>query len=322
MNPDVAAAVAEMERNGLLPAEVADRAGREARGELVPIRTEVRVLYGVGGALVATGVGLLLKENLERIGPVAIAAGLALATAGVFFFVHRKAAPFSCGESESKTLAFPALLLLGAALLAATIGWTEWKLTPLGAGWRHHLLLMSAIYAALAVRYDSRPVLTLALSTFAAWRGFSVTPEAVLTHLLGGTGSKVANGLICAAVFAAASAAFRYSGIKKHFERTTTFAAALALLFGVGTALDGATTAAGLALVPLGGGVLAFGLKARRFELFAIGLVAAYVGLSAAIVTNLREETFGCFWFSSTSLGVLVLLILMAKKLREPEAGE
>ena len=73
MSPDVAAAVGRLERAGVLSAGQAARLGRVARGELVSVRAELRLLHYAGVLVLMAGVGLLVQQNLDRIGPVAIA---------------------------------------------------------------------------------------------------------------------------------------------------------------------------------------------------------------------------------------------------------
>jgi len=76
VNPDVAAAVERLGREGTLTPGQAALFGRVARDELVSVRPELRaVLYG-GVLAVMGGVGVLVQQNLDRLGPVAIAVGL------------------------------------------------------------------------------------------------------------------------------------------------------------------------------------------------------------------------------------------------------
>src|SRR5260370_30465370 len=81
MKPDVARAIPPLVETGVLPAEQAAALLRVARGELVSVHAELRALLYAGVLLLTGGVGLLIKENLERIRPLAIATGLALAAA-------------------------------------------------------------------------------------------------------------------------------------------------------------------------------------------------------------------------------------------------
>ena len=117
------------------------------------------------------------RQNLDRIGPVAIVAALWLAAAIALLWALRHAPPFSWGRVclrptwPSTTSCCSGVLLTGAAL-----AYLEVQFTPLGAAWSAHFLVMSLFAGALAVRGDSRMVAGIALSTFAAWRGVAASP--------------------------------------------------------------------------------------------------------------------------------------------------
>src|SRR5688572_24057143 len=130
MNPDVAAAVERLTHDGTLDGRQARLMGRAARGELVSVRTELRLLHYGGVLTVMGGVGLLVRENLDRIGPVAIALCLWAAAAGALFWAYRHAPAFSWGESPSSHLAFDYILLLGVLLTGAALAYVEVQFTP------------------------------------------------------------------------------------------------------------------------------------------------------------------------------------------------
>src|SRR5260370_20171156 len=116
MNPDVARAIPPLVETGVLPAEQAAALLRVARGELVSVHAELRALLYAGVLLLTGGVGLLIKENLERIGPLAIATGLALAAAAARGWAARGAPAFSSHEGSGPNLAVRFLLLVGLRL--------------------------------------------------------------------------------------------------------------------------------------------------------------------------------------------------------------
>src|ERR1700692_2684466 len=95
MNPDVVLAIPALVESGALPPAAAPRLLRIARGELVSVHAELRALLYAGVLLLTGGVGLLVRQNLDRIGPVAIATVLGLAAAAALAWVARGAAPFS-----------------------------------------------------------------------------------------------------------------------------------------------------------------------------------------------------------------------------------
>ncbi len=322
MNPEVEDALPGLVEQVLIAPEQAALAGRIARRELVSVRGELRTALYLGVLLVLAGVSLLVKENLERIGPVAIATGIGLAALLALAWVVRNGPAFTWGSDESPHLAFDYVLLLGVLLVGADLAYSEWKFTPLGAGWTWHLFFMALFAGAMAVRYDSRVLWSLALSTFAAWRGVAVS-FATATHSLLGEVSEAArvNALVCGAFFIALGALAKRFDRKAHFEPAAVYLGWLLVLGGlVAGSLEhvfgheDAVNPWALATLAVGAGLAVWTLRQRRFWLFALGVVAGYIGLSVLTLRALGSE-FGCFWFWTTSTGVLVLLLVVYLRL-------
>jgi len=322
MNPDVAQAVPELAESGVVPREIAPLLLRVARGELLSVHAELRFLLYLGVLLITGGVGVLVRQNLDRIGPVVIAVALGLAALAALAWVVRVAPPFSWHAVPSPNLAFDYVLLLGVLLAAADLAYIEVKLTPLGSEWPWHLLLVALLTGLAAFRFDSRVVFSLALSTFAAWRGVSAgrlgstlwaEPEAVRW-----------NAIVCGALFAVLGIVLLSTRRKAHFETLAVHLGWLLILGGLGSGLteSGGTGLAWSALLLVVGAALAAGAyRFRRFPLFAFGVLAAYVALSRLVIEAIAETAaaaLGCFWFSITSILVIIGLVVAQRRLKEP----
>jgi hypothetical protein len=318
MNPDVADAIPRLVEAGALPPAVAPRLLRVARGELLSIHWELRALLYLGVLLVTGGVGLLVKENLDRIGPVAIAALIGLAAAAALAWVIRVAPPFSWREVPSPNLAFDYMLLLGVLLAAADLAYVEVKFTPLGAAWSWHLLIVALFTALAAFRFDSRIVFSLALSTFAAWRGVSAARFGSDLWFRD-VGAVRWNAIACGAFFAVLGFGLKRLGCKAHYEPVAVTLGWLLILGGLASGMSetGEWPFWALALLA-GGGALAGGaFYVHRFPLFAFGVVAAYAALSRLALESVRGFDMGCFWFFITPIPVIVGLILAQRRMKE-----
>jgi hypothetical protein len=319
MNPDVADAIPKLVEAGALPPEGAPRLLRVARGELVSVHWELRALLYVGVLLITGGVGLLVQQNLDRIGPLAIALFLGLAAAAALAWVSRAAPPFSWREVPSPNLGFDYILLLGVLLAVADLAYVEVKFTPLGASWSWHLLIVAAFTALAAFRFDSRVVFSLALSTFAAWRGVSAARFGA--DLWWRTENAVRwNAIGCGLLFVILGFLLKRTGRKAHFEPLAVTLGWLLLLGGLGSGMWESVSwlGWGIALLLVSAGLAAGAYRARRFPLFAFGVVAAYVALSRLALEGLKLETLGCFWFFLTPLLVIAGLILAQRRMKEP----
>jgi hypothetical protein len=320
MSPDVALAIPELVESGILPPGKAPLLLRVARGELLSVHGELRALLYAGVLLMMGGVGLLVEQNLDRIGPLVIAAALLVAAAAALGWVVRVAPPFSWEEVASPNLAFDYILLLGVLLLAADLAYVEVKLSPLGAHWPWHLLIVAVLAGLAAFRFDSRVVFSLALSTFAAWRGVAVMQ--IGSMLWGPSAAGVRwNTIACGALFALFGFVLVRTERKAHFEPVAVHLGWLLVLSAMvsGLAESGSRGLAWAgALLLTGAGLAAGAWRFRRFPLFAFGILAAYVGLSRLVVEVLKLEVLGCFWFCATSLLVILGLLAAQRRLKEP----
>lgn len=319
VNPDVAKAIPELAASGALPAEKVPLLLREARGELLSVHAELRALLYAGVLLITGGVGVLVKENLDRIGPLAIAVGLGVAAAAALAWVIAKAPPFSWRPVPSPHLALDYILLLGVLLAGADLAYVEWRFTPLGAHWPWHLLIMAVLTGAAAFRFDSRVVFSLSLSTFAAWRGVSVAFFS-LSPLHEETAVRF-SAIVCGALFVVLGFVLARLDRKAHFEPVAVNLGWLLVLAGISSGFfEGGRPEViwGLALLLVGTGLAAGAFRARRFSLFAYGVLAGYAGLSRVVFGLVDLEVLGCFWFGITSLALILGLLFAQRRMREP----
>jgi Predicted membrane protein (DUF2157) len=320
LNPDVVAAIDRLQREGVLDGAQAARFGRVARGELVSVHADLRLLLYASVLVTMAGVSVLVALNLDRLGPVAITIALAVAAAGCLVWVARRAAPFSWGEVRSPHLALDYVLLLGVLLTGATLAYVEANFTPLGRAWPWHLLLVSALAAGLAVRFDSRVVFSLALSTFAAWRG--VRASLVDAVLFDRTSALRVEALLCGVVFLALGAALVRFRRKPHFEPVAVHLGWLLIVAALVSG-SGPDTAEGLAyslaVLAVGAGLAFAAFRGRRFPLFVMGVLTGYAGLSLLFLRTRPEAVLGAFWFLATSVGLLVGLFVARRGMDAPE---
>jgi len=320
MNPDVATATVRLARDSVLTREQAALFRRVARRDLVSVRPELRALLYGGVLTFMGGVGVLVQQNLDRIGPVAIASALWLGALGSLVWALQHAPPFSWGRSASSHLAFDYILLLGVLLTGAALAYTEVQFTPLGRAWSYHLLVMSLFAGVLAVRGDSRMIASIALTTFAAWRGVAASPfERAFWASGGAEGPLRQNAIVTGLLFVGLGYALVRSGRKAHFEPLCAHLGWLlvlaAILSGIGEG-GGAGTAFQLALLVVGAGLATVAFRAARFGLFGMGLVGAYIGLSALVIAVIRDPFLGFLWFTSTGIGVLIALLVAHQKIK------
>jgi hypothetical protein len=280
------------------PAATLALALRLERRDVFSVRRELQVLLYGAVATVVAGVSLLVRANLDRIGPAALLGGLCVAAALCYaaaLRAHVAARERSLGEDY--------VLLLGALLASTAIGYAEVRFRLLGDGWSRHLLLLAAWHGATAYALRSKLVLAVALTTFAGWLGVEARLGTVFDPVYArfGTGPRA---LLCALLFWCGARLHReempgergdgspgrFAGFRDVYLQ---FAANLAFWGALALGAEPGTRWAGLAvLLALGWETARLGLREQRqsFLLYAVGYTTA-----------------GLVWFEARLLGDVVL---------------
>ncbi|MEO8500053.1 MAG: hypothetical protein ABI565_04005 [Vicinamibacteria bacterium] len=294
ISPDVAAAVERLERGGALGPEQARLFRRVARGELVSLSSAIHALLYLGVVAVTSGVGLLFRNEIEHLGPLTIAVSILAMAALCLGWVARHSPPFSRGEVVSPHFAFDYVLALGALLAGGDLAFIESQFSPLGDQWAYHLLLISAFYAALAFRFDSRTMFALSLTAFAAWRGVAATSvERAVFGFFDETDAVRLNALLCGLLFVALGRELSRQRLKAHFDPTATPLGWFLILEALAWGINRAPWAGlhRLALLVVGTGLAWFAWRGGRFVLFVFGVLAAYLGLMVAVADAIDNDT-------------------------------
>jgi hypothetical protein len=319
LNPDVVDAIEALRVRGTLSPQQAAALSRPARGELVSIHWELRTLLYAGVLLATSGVGLFLKENHERLGPTALGTLLGLAAAACLIFVWKRSPPFSWEATKTPHIAADYVLLLGVLLLGSDLAYLETQFRWLGANWPLHLLIVSILYLLAAYRFDSRIVLSLALSTLAAWRGVSASlPFSGPARGLDALPVVRANALACGVLFIVVGSLSVRSHRKVHFEPVYVTLGLILLLGGLVSGVFESGTPGLLwlaALLVCAGATIFLAYRLRRSLDFAIGTFAAYLGL-VRILSHAMNGTCLSFTIAFSSLAVLGFVIRAQRRMK------
>ena len=158
-------------------------------------------------------------------------------------------------------------------------------------------------------------VFSLALATFAAWRGVSVARFGA--DVLDASGAVRWNALACGVFFVLLGLVFQRAGFKAHFEPVAVHLGWLLVLGGLASGLgeENWLVWAG-ALVLVGAGLAVGAFRFRRFPLFAYGVIGGYLGLTRFIFEG--DETLGCFWMSFSAIVIVLGLVFAQRRMKEP----
>jgi hypothetical protein len=311
VNPDVVVAVDELVGRGVLDGRAAVRLRRAASGSHVSVNDELRGLLWVGVFLITTGVGILIRHNLDRLGPVAIAAGLGVAAAACLGWAFRRQA--------ARGFAFDSILLLGALLAAADLAFVEVKFTPLGEHWPWHLLIVASAFAALAFRFDSKSLFSLALTSFAAWRGVAIAGVATPWGGVVDDSRLLVEALACGLLFIAVGKLLERLRVRASFEPVAAWLGWLLIVGALAMRLcvDESRTITAAALLGCGAVLAWFAWDDHSVGRYALGVGAAAIGIGGWAAQALEAIGGGAVGFLTVILAiasVVIVLVLRAHR--------
>jgi hypothetical protein len=323
MQPEVLKALDRLEAGGSIDGEKADYLRRVAGRKLVSVSAELRAFLYLGVSLLAAGAGLFVKEHYREFGAVAVTAVLSAAAAGCLLYAIRRAPPYSWVAVEPPSIVFDYLVLLGALLLAADLAYVETQFRLLGAGWPYHLLFVSILFLLIGYRFDSRMVLSLSLTSFAAWRG--VTLERVYSIAEPSAAPALRReAIVCGAAFAVLGVLSRRHRRKAHFQGVWTNLGLLLLFGGLlsGIWQDSAAWPyweAGLAGCALAALFAAF--RYRRALSFSVALVALAAGGLKVVFETVRGDAARLLITSLLCLAVVAAIAVVQRRFRGTDAA-
>ncbi|UPT74682.1 MAG: DUF2157 domain-containing protein [Elusimicrobiota bacterium] len=298
---------------GALTEAAARRIDELERRAHVPLARELHALLYLGALLILAGVGAAVKDKLDQIGPLTIAATLALGAAACLGWCAARARPFAPGRAEHPNAAFDYVLYLGCGLVGIFFSYLEWKWKVLGSWWDLYLLGSGLLAVALAYRMDNRLVLAAGLLNLAAFLGFRGGRwDWFGGH--GGSGVRLALAAYGAAL-AGLGASVRDGELKPHFEPVYL---SLGVHLGLGSLLVDATRFHEPRYWLLAAACAALGrwsLTRRRFDTFAAAVGYFYVATLASFLRWGGWHSFDILmWTVVFSAAGLIAVLLLARR--------
>ncbi|MET0163951.1 MAG: DUF2157 domain-containing protein [Vicinamibacterales bacterium] len=297
-------------RGGLLTDDEHHVIAAIVRKERFSVFLELNALLYIGVLAIAGGLAWTIRTSFEDFGDAAILLVLSVSLIACFYYCFTRGRPYSAGQIESPTLAFDYVLYLGCLVFGIELAYLEIRFQVFRNAWDYHVFLPAALFFALAYRFDNRFVLSLALSTLAAWFGIK------LSNL--GFDSPAAlrpSALAYGALIAGAGLALHRIDIKKHFLETYLHVAVnvvlLALLSGTAEGSFGVLYL--LALLALSAVVIWVGSQHRAFAFVAYGVIYAYAGITAQLLRHIAGPTSAFLYFVVSGIAVLILLVYLAR---------
>lgn len=302
-----------MAKTGVMPPPLTERLkGLEAEKPFA-VRRELKALMYLGAILVAAGLAATVKKYFDLLGPWSVLGGLLALFGASVAYCFSRGAPFARKQVASPTLLFDYVLYVGCVAWGLAAAYAETHFHIFGGAWKANFLISSALFFFLAYHFDNRLVLSLGLSSLAAWFGLelqSFYANFYESHRLFALVFGTLAGL--AAYFSADW------DVKSHFQDVYGNFAGLFIL----TALLSGAVAEGPSLYFVGlvaacGVTAAHAVSSRKYFYMVYAVLYGYAGVSFVFLRNVRDTGSILLYFMVSSLGVGVGLFVLARRFKE-----
>ena len=203
-----------------------------------PFFSSSNVLLYAGVLAFVAGLGWTITTWSNQLGDILILAILSALFAGCFWYCFSRAPAWIPAEAPSPSLIFDYVLYLGCLTWSLELTYIENRFHVLSGQWDLYLLATAVLFFFLAYRFDNRFVLSLALSSLAAWFGLTISHWR--THQ---DATYRQYAILYSLVVSAAGAILQRRGLKPHFFSTYLNIAANVLFWAL---LSGSLRIAGL----------------------------------------------------------------------------
>jgi len=305
----------ELERlraDGALDEPTAARLIAVERREAVSIYPELRLLTWAGVMLISWGVGLYISKHLDDIGPLAIAAGIGIASMACYGWSFWK-------RSRQAALADDYVLLLAALLASADVGYIEYHYHLLGESWPRHFLFLAVLHAATAYVFQSRFVLSLSVAALAAWLGIE---RRSVDAIFDAPVETAGRAFVCAAIITVwrfADRALRpgttFTSLFDHSAANLAFWGALTLAAHKDTRPLGCAIAITLAVASM-----IYGQQTRQGAFVIYAWVYGVIAVDIAVCSAVSEEAIIFLYLIFSTIFAIVGLFVTHARMRKAAA--
>ncbi len=145
------------------------------------VNAELKLFLYLSVLLFTSGIGILIYENIDSIGHIAILSLLLIVIAVCFFYCFKHSKGFQKEETTFEHPVLEYLVLAGNILTCIFIGYLQFQYKPFGEHYGLATLVPTVVSFFCAYYFDNRSVLTIAVTGLAAYIGISVTPQDLLS---------------------------------------------------------------------------------------------------------------------------------------------
>jgi len=295
--------------------------------QLVSVHWELKTLLYLGVLLLSTGLGIVVYKNIDSIGHQAILAFIAIISAGCFYYCVKTKTPFLREKAVTPNAFFDYSLLMGCLTFITFIGYLQFQYQVFGYRYGLASFIPMLVLFFSAYYFDHLGILSLAITTLAAWAGIAITPARILSENDFNSNNIIITGVLLGILLIVAGTVSKKRKLKSHFDFTYSNFGTHLLFISILAALLNFNGIFLLCFLVLLGVCYFFYRKAfaeKSFYYLMVLTLYLYVGLSYVVIHLLFFTVNGeigsiylaFLYFMASAVGMIVFLMRMNKKIK------
>ena len=193
------------------------------------LNSELLTFLYVSIILFTSGIGIVIYQNIDSIGHVALLLVNFILMIVCFYFCIKKAKGYSNNEVFFENQLFDYVLLTGSILAGIFLSYINYQYQIFGETYEWVSLISATLFFTIAYYFDNKTVLSLGITSMMAFLGISLTPKDMFSNEIYNNLILIYSGILLSVVLIAWMKYSINNNIKKHFQFIySTFAQHLA----------------------------------------------------------------------------------------------
>ena len=181
------------------------------------LQAELKLFLYLSVLSFTTGIGVLIYQNIDSIGHLAILGILLVVTVGCYYISFKNSSGFNRAQTSFENPVYDYIILAAVLLSCIFIGYLQFQDTTFGTHYGLATLIPTTLGLFCAYYFDHKGILSVAITGLAAYVGLSVSPQSLLqnefydTNTLSYSAIGLGIALIAWAIYS------QHIALKKHF---------------------------------------------------------------------------------------------------------
>lgn len=285
------------------------------------LHNELKLFLYLSVLLFTGGIGILIYQNIDTIGHIAILSLLLIVIGICFYFCFKNAPGFKKEEVLFPNPLYDYLVLTAVILSCTFVGYLQFQYKAFGSDYGLATLIPTIISFICAYYFDNKSVLTIAITGLAAYIGISVTPQDLVNNKFYDDESLSYSAIILGGLLILYTIYSSRIKLKAHFNIIyLTFALHIISIASINNLVEYYWF---FFTIILAGSTFYFykiSYELRAISLYVFMIVYAYIGINIVLFKIFEHIDFSDLWtlfvllLPAYFVGSIVLFIKLIKK--------